>query len=321
MTGGRDAAGGSVAVADGGRAPADEPPVVVKVGGAKAVDPAGAVGDVAHLVADGRRVVVVHGGSTVVDETIERLGMEPEYVESASGVTGRFTDADAMEAFTMAMAGKLNTALTARFREAGVDAVGLSGVDGGLLSGPRKSAVRVVEDGKKKIRRGEHSGRIESANAGLLSGLLDDGYTPVVSPPMEGNESAGGVTPVNADADRAAAAIAGALGADLVLLTDVAGVYADPDDPDTLIESASTPDELAAVEDAAEGFMGKKVMAATEALSGGAGRVVVADANGNDPIVAALGGEGTTIERSALGEDANGGDADEADAETGGETA
>jgi acetylglutamate/LysW-gamma-L-alpha-aminoadipate kinase len=294
-----------------GDEPADEPPVVVKIGGAKAVNPAGAVGDVARLVADGREVVVVHGGSTVVDETIERLGMEPEYVESASGVTGRFTDAEAMEAFTMAMAGKLNTELTALFREAGVDAVGLSGVDGGLLSGPRKSAVRVVEDGKKKIRRGEHSGRIESVNADLLSGLLDDGYTPVVSPPMEGKESDGGVTPVNADADRAAAAVAGALGADLVLLTDVAGVYADPDDPDTRIESAATPDGLAAVEDAAEGFMGKKVMAAKEALSGGSGRVVVADANVGDPIVAALGGEGTTMMRSAVAEQA----------ETGGETA
>jgi len=56
---------------------AEEPPVVVKIGGAKAVDPAGAVGDVAHLAANGRRVVVVHGGSTVVDEVIERLGMEP----------------------------------------------------------------------------------------------------------------------------------------------------------------------------------------------------------------------------------------------------
>ena len=300
------------------RGAADEPPVVVKIGGAKAVDPAGAVGDVAHLAANGRRVVVVHGGSTVVDETIERLGMEPEYVESASGVTGRFTDADAMEAFTMAMAGKLNTELTARFREAGVDAVGLSGVDGGLLSGPRKSAVRVVEDGKRKIKRGEHSGRIESVNADLLAGLLADGYTPVVSPPMEGKESDGGVTAVNTDADRAAAAVAGALDADLVLLTDVAGVYADPDDPDTLIESAATPDDLDAVEAAAEGFMGKKVMAATEALSGGSGRVVVADANVRDPIVAALGGEGTTIERSALGDDTDG---EHADADTEGETA
>jgi len=296
-------------------APADEPPIVVKIGGAKAVDPAGAVGDVAHLVANGREVVVIHGGSTVVDETLKRLGIEPEYVESASGVTGRFTDAETMEAFSMAMAGKLNTELTARFRSAGVDAVGLSGVDGGLLSGARKSAVRVVEDGKRKIRRGDHSGRIESVNAALLAALLADGYTPVVSPPTAGDEGDGEVTPVNADADRAAAAVAGALGADLVLLTDVSGVYADPDDPETLIDAAATPDELAAVEDAAEGFMGKKVMAAREALSGGSRRVVIADANLRDPVVAALGGAGTTIGRSALGGES------ESDAETGGETA
>ena len=342
MTGERDATADGDRDADAPVGDADAPPVVVKIGGARAVDPAGAVGDVAHLVANGRRVVVVHGGSTVVDETIERLGMEPEYVESASGVTGRFTDAETMEAFTMAMAGTLNTELTARFREAGVDAVGLSGVDGGILSGPRKSAIRVVEDGKRKIKRGEHSGKPESVNADLLDGLLAEGYTPVVSPPMAGTEDDGGVTPVNTDADRAAAAVAGALDADLVLLTDVAGVYADPDDPDTLIGSATTPAELDAAESAAEGFMGKKVMAATEALSAGSGRVVVADANVRDPIVAALGGAGTTIERSALddgndvdgndvdGNDVDGNDVDEdgtatdgddADAETGGETA
>jgi len=299
-----------------GDGPEDEPPVVVKIGGAEAVDPAGAVDDVADLAAD-RAVVVVHGGSTVVDETLERLDIEPEYVESASGVTGRFTDAATMEAFSMAMAGKLNTELTAQFRSAGVDAVGLSGIDGGLLAGPRKSAVRVVDDGKRKIRRGDHSGRIESVNADLLDGLLADGYTPVVSPPTAGAEGDGAVTPVNADADRAAAAVAGALGADLVLLTDVAGVYADPDDPDTLIGSAATPDELAAVEDAAEGFMCKKVMAATEALSDGAERVVVADASASDPVAAALDGAGTTIERSALGD---GADRDPAEGD-GGETA
>ncbi|GAB3420482.1 hypothetical protein GCM10027435_23200 [Haloparvum alkalitolerans] len=292
--------GGDVVALDGGDA---EPPVVVKVGGAKAVDPAGAVGDVAHLVANGRDVVVVHGGSTAVDDLLDRLGVEPEYVESASGVTGRFTDAETMEAFTMAMAGKVNTDLVATLREAGVDAVGLSGVDGGVLSGPRKSAVRVVEDGKKKIRRGDHSGKPESVNADLLSTLLGDGYVPVVSPPMAGEESDGGVTPVNTDADRAAAAVAGALGAELVLLTDVAGVYADPDDPETLIDAATTPADLADVEAAAEGFMGKKVMAAKEALSGGSPEVVVADANVRDPVVNALGDGGTHITAAALAEE------------------
>ncbi|MFA9517990.1 acetylglutamate/acetylaminoadipate kinase [Halopenitus sp. H-Gu1] len=282
-------------------ADSDAPPVVVKVGGARAVDPAGAIDDVARLVEEGRTVVVVHGGSTAVDETLDRLGIEPEYVESASGVTGRFTDTETMEVFEMVMAGKLNTELVADLRAAEVDAVGLSGVDGGLLSGPRKSAVRVIEDGKKKIRRGDHSGKPESVNADLLRGLAADGYVPVVSPPMAGKERDGGVTPVNTDADRAAAVIAGALGAELVLLTDVSGVYADPDDPETLIELVSTPADLDRLEAAAEGFMGKKVMAAREGLSNGSPLAVIADANAEDPIVDALGGKGTHVLASALG--------------------
>jgi acetylglutamate/LysW-gamma-L-alpha-aminoadipate kinase len=270
--------------------------VVVKIGGARAVDPAGAVSDVAHLVANGEQVVVVHGGSTAVDETLDRLGEESTYVETPSGVVGRFTDETTMEVFSMVLPGKLNTDLVATLREAGVDALGLSGVDGGLLTGPRKSAVRVVEDGKKKIKRGDHSGKLTDVNADLLETLLSAGYTPVVSPPMLADDG----TPVNTDADRAAAAVAGALGARLVVLTDVAGVYADPEDESTLIESVTTPAEWGELEAAGEGFMTKKLMAAKEALTGGASEVIVADANVRDPIVAALDGGGTHVSPDAV---------------------
>ncbi|PSP60587.1 acetylglutamate kinase, partial [Halobacteriales archaeon QH_8_67_36] len=144
---------------------------VIKVGGARAVDPAGALADVASLVEDGEQVVVVHGGSTKVDETLERLGLEPEYVETPSGVVGRFTDETTMEVFEMVF-GHLNTRLVAGLQSEGVDAVGLNGVDGTLLYGPRKSAVRVVKDGTKKIRRGDHSGTIKQVNGDLLRSLL-----------------------------------------------------------------------------------------------------------------------------------------------------
>lgn len=272
--------------------------VVVKVGGARAVNPAGAVEDVAALTDEGEDCVVVHGGSTAVDETLDELGEEPEYVETPRGVVGRFTDERTMEVFEMVLPGKLNTDLTAQLRKDGVDALGLSGVDGGLLTGPRKSAVKVVEDGKTKIRRGEHSGKIESVNDELLESLLADGYTPVVTVPMVADDG----TPVNADADRAAAAVAGALEATLVVLTDVPGVLENPDEPKTLIERAATPADLERVESAAEGFMGKKVMAATEALADGAASVVVADANAGNPIRSALDGGGTHLQPGVLGE-------------------
>ncbi|WP_226022430.1 acetylglutamate/acetylaminoadipate kinase [Halomicrobium salinisoli] len=271
---------------------------VIKVGGARAVDPAGALSDVASLYEDGEDLVLVHGGSTAVDDTLERLGMEPEYVETPSGVVGRFTDEETMEVFEMVF-GHLNTQLVAGLQSQGVDAVGLNGVDGKLLHGPRKSAVRVVEDGTKKIRRGDHSGTIKEVNADLLEDLLDGSYVPVASPPMAGADD-DEITPVNTDADRTAAAIAAALDARLVLLTDVEGVYEDPDDPETLIESVETPDEWQDLEDAAEGFMGRKVMAAEEALDGGATEVVVADANADDPVLAALDGSGTHVYADAL---------------------
>jgi len=290
---------------------------VIKVGGARAVDPAGALADVASLVEQGEEVVVVHGGSTKVHETLERVGIEPEYVETPSGVVGRFTDETTMEVFEMAF-GHLNTQLVAGLQSEGVDAVGLNGVDGKLLYGPRKSAVRVKEDGKKKIKRGDHSGTIKQVNGDLLRTLLSDGYTPVAAPPMAGSEARsaskkssgegtdprdsddGEIIPVNTDADRSAAAIAGELDATLVLLTDVEGVYEDPDDPATLIESVETSEAWQALESAAEGFMSRKVMAAEEALSGGAPEVVVADANAADPILSALDGDGTHMKAGAV---------------------
>lgn len=270
--------------------------VVVKIGGARAVEPEGALADIAALVEDGTDVVIVHGGSTAVDDALERMGIDPEYVETPSGVVGRFTDEETMDVFKMAMAGQVNTDLVTGLQNQNVDAVGLSGVDGGLFTGARKSAIRVLEGGKKKIRRGDHSGSIETVNGDLLETLLDDGYTPVASPPMLADD---GVA-VNTDADRAAAATAAELDATLVSLTDVDGVYRDPDDSSTLIERVQTHEQYDELKAAAEGFMGRKVMAATEALEGGAERVIVANANADEPIRSALAGGGTHVLPGAI---------------------
>ncbi|MFW6317423.1 MAG: acetylglutamate/acetylaminoadipate kinase [Halorubrum sp.] len=269
--------------------------IVVKIGGARAVDPQGAIDDVATLTEAGEDVIVVHGGSTAVDDALEAMGTDPEYVETPGGVVGRFTDAETMDVFSMAM-GKVNTDLVTDLQTAGVDAVGCNGVDGGLLTGARKSAVKIRENGKTKIKRGDHSGKIDAVNDHLLETLLVGGYTPVVSVPMLADD---GVA-VNTDADRAAAAVAGAMDASLVVLTDVAGVYEDPTDPATRIETVDSPDALDATKAAAEGFMTKKVLAATEALSGGATEVVVADATKATPVVSALDGDGTRFIPDAI---------------------
>lgn len=263
---------------------------VVKIGGTEGVDASNVLDD---LAAQSGRFVVVHGGSAAVDGLAEDLDRPPRYVESPSGMTGRYTDEEAMEVFKMAMPGLLNTTLVEELQQRGVNAVGLSGVDGRLLEGEHKDTVIAVEGDRKKVLRGDHSGKIEKVNRGLLELLLDAGYVPVVCVPMVSHE---GVA-VNTDADRSAAAIAGALDCELVVLSDVPGLLTDPDDPDTRVREVGSIDEAMGY---AEGKMKKKVLAAREALESGAPRVVLASANAEHPVSEALDGEGTVFTRDVV---------------------
>lgn len=268
------------------------PPVlVVKIGGTEGVDAGAVAADVKALVQRGRRLVVVHGGSAEANRLGEALDHPPRFVQSPSGFNSRFTDARTLEIFTMAVNGKVNTELVSNLQMEGVNALGLSGVDGGLLRARRKSAIRVVENGKQKVLRGDFTGQIRSVNATLLQGLLEDGYTPVVAPLAI---SRAGET-VNVDADRAAAMIAGGLQAHtLVLLTAAPGLLRAFPDEDTLIKELSAEDLEEAYE-YARGRMMKKVLGAQEALQGGVRRVVIADGRVPAPIAAAMSGGGTWI--------------------------
>jgi acetylglutamate/LysW-gamma-L-alpha-aminoadipate kinase len=265
--------------------------LVVKIGGTEGVEREAVLDNITERAED-QRIVVVHGGSGAVDHLHERLDVEPTYVESPSGMKGRFTDEETMEIFKMAMAGKVNTEIVEELQKRDADAVGLSGVDGRLLEGEHKDKVIAVEDGRKKVMRGDHSGKIENVNDELLHLLLGEGYTPVVGVPMVSHE---GVA-VNTDADRSAAAVAGALGARLVILSDVPGLLRNPDDENTLIETVAYDDIDEAIDEYAEGKMKKKVYAAREALDAGAHDVTVASANVDKPVDSALNGKGTSFE-------------------------
>lgn len=264
---------------------------VIKLGGGEGIDPARTIAGIAERVARGERIVLVHGGSHETNELGRSLGRPPRFIESPSGHTSRRTDRDQLEVFLMAYCGLVNKSIVEALRAHGVDAVGLSGIDAGLWVGERKGAIRSVEDGRITLVRDDLSGRVTRVNAALLRTLLDQGLTPVLTPPAV---TEGGIA-INVDADRAAAATAAALGAGtLLLLSNVPGVLTDPEDPDTLIASAvAGSDEIRA---AARGRMKNKVLAAEEAIDGGCTRVVIGSAAGDDPIGAALAGAGTVFE-------------------------
>ena len=264
--------------------------IVVKVGGGAGIDVDAVLSDVAQMWKDGQRVVLVHGVSDETNQLSEKLGIPPRFVTSVSGHTSRFTDEATLDAFAMA-SGKLNLRIVEKLQRLGANAVGLTGVDGRLLEGQRKDSVKAVVDGKKVMLRGDHTGTIETVNAHLLRLLLDGGYLPVVTVP---SISTAGEA-VNADADRAAAAVAGALQAEsLLILSNVPGLLRDVNDIDSLISTIPRP-ELERYAEYAQGRFKKKMLGAAEAFEMGVREVVFATANVPEPVQAALAGGGTHI--------------------------
>jgi acetylglutamate/LysW-gamma-L-alpha-aminoadipate kinase len=264
--------------------------IVIKVGGGANIDVQGVLQDVAQLWKEGTPLVLVHGASDETNQLSEKLGIPPRFVTSVSGHVSRFTDEATLDAFAMA-SGKLNLRVVESLQKLGANAVGLTGVDGRLLEGQRKDAIKAVVDGKKLMLRGDHTGTIETVNADLLRLLLANGYLPVVTVPAI--STAGEA--VNADADRAAAAIAGALGAgSLLILSNVPGLLRDVADASSLIAHIPRA-ELEHAAAFAQGRFKKKMLGAEEALALGVPRIVFATANTNAPVTAALAGGGTHI--------------------------
>ncbi len=265
--------------------------IVIKIGGGAGIELEPILDEFTALIRGGERAVLVHGGSDETNRLSEQLGRPAKFITSPSGHTSRRTDRETLDIFTMVYCGRINKAIVEGLRRRGVDAIGLSGIDGGLWQGERKGAIRAIEDGRTVIIRDDLSGRVTSVDTSLLRVLMDAGRVPVLTPPAITHD---GVA-INVDADRAAALTAAALGADeLLLLSNVVGVMRDPMQADSLIPSAAGAG-LIAVRDAAKGRMKNKVLAAEEAIVGGVGRVTIGSARGQAAIARARCGAGTTF--------------------------
>lgn len=266
--------------------------IVIKAGGNSNLDIEAVCTAVAELVQQGEQVVLVHGGSHETNVISEKLGHPPRFVTSESGHTSRHTDRETLEIFAMVVAGRINKLIVERLQQLGVNAIGLCGLDGRLLEGKRKSALRIKENGKLKVLRGEYSGIIEKVNVDLLRTLLDAGYVPVVAPVAISYQSEG----LNVDGDRAAAAIGTALKAEkVIILSDVPGLLRDVSDETSLISHIPSTQAKGYLDRYAKGRMKRKILGAVEALQDGVEQVIIADGRVKEPIQRALAGEGTVI--------------------------
>lgn len=265
--------------------------IVIKIGGGQEINHRAIFTNLKRILDRGERVIVVHGANYEMKVVSEKLGKPPRMITSVSGYESRYTDRETIDIFKMVYAGKVNKALVELAQSLGINAVGISGVDGRLIEGERKTAIRIIEDGKRKIIHDDFSGKITKINTKLLTTLMDAGFLPLVCPPAISLESEA----INVDGDRAAAMIAAALKADkLIILSNVPGLLRDKDDESTLIPEIDR-QRMDEFEGFAEGRMKKKTMGAAEAIDEGVREVIFADARVDDPIDRALRNEGTLI--------------------------
>jgi acetylglutamate/LysW-gamma-L-alpha-aminoadipate kinase len=265
--------------------------IVVKVGGGTSLDIDAVVTDIVSLHARGTKLLLVHGGAQTTNAVAEALGHPPQFVTSETGHVSRRTDRRTLEIFEMVYCGQLNKMWVEKLQRRGINAVGLSGLDGRVFEGTRKDTLRIRVDGRRIVLRDDWTGTVERVNTQLLQLLIDAGYFPVLTPP--GASTSGDA--INVDGDRAAAMVAGAFKAHaLVILTDTPGLLRAFPDESTLI--AEIPRAQAdRFMQFAEGRMKKKVMGAVEAIGEGVAKVIFADGRIAQPITRALAGGGTHI--------------------------
>ncbi|MBR1760736.1 MAG: acetylglutamate kinase [Schwartzia sp.] len=225
--------------------------------------------DVTLMKQVGIRPVIVHGGGPDITGFLKKVGKHSEFV---SGL--RVTDEETMEIVGMVLIGKVNAEIVTRLNVCGNRAIGLSGVDAGLIRARKKLAV-VHEDGGEQTVDIGHVGEVESVDAAILEDNLDRGYIPVVAPIGVGEDG----SQYNINADTAAAAIAGALRAEkLLLLTDVEGVYKNYEDKSSFISSLTKAEAESYIEDGTiSGGMIPKAEACLTALRQGAHKTSIID--------------------------------------------
>ncbi|PWJ50964.1 acetylglutamate kinase [Faecalicatena contorta] len=237
--------------------------IVVKYGGSAMVDEElkrQVIEDVTLLKLVGFKPIIVHGGGKEISRWVGKVGMEPQFINGL-----RITDTDTMEVVEMVL-GKVNKSLVQLVEELGVRAIGISGKDGGLLK---------VD---KKLSGGEDIGfvgEVKKVNAEILYDLLEKDFLPIVCPVGLDDE----YNTYNINADDAACAIARAVQAEkLAFLTDIEGVYKDPDDPKTLISELRVEE---AQELMKEGYIGggmlPKLQNCIDAIENGVSRVHILD--------------------------------------------
>jgi acetylglutamate kinase len=256
---------------------------VIKAGGAVFADEESTrtlIEQVAILHQVGIKVVLVHGGGPQLDDVQSALGIETRMVAGR-----RVTDSETIGVTAMVLNGSINTRILAICRELAIEAIGISGVDAGLIRAHKRPPVSISQTSDEMVDYG-FVGDIDAVNAAVLDKLLDNGLMPVVSPLSADSHG----TLLNINADTVAAAIGGALSAEkLVLCTGAPGILERLEDPSSVI-SYTDVKGLKTLRDqgSLQGGMLPKASAIEAAIRGGVRRVHVISYKSSDSLLAEI---------------------------------
>ncbi len=260
---------------------------IIKIGGGSEINTEAIISDLAVM---NEKFIIVHGANAFRDKLAKDLNKPKKVLTSVSGYASVYTDEEAMDVMMMAYAGYMNKRVVEMCQRKGINAVGLSGIDGQLIRAKRNTGIRIREEGKTKIVR-DFSGKPQEINKELLELLMNNGFTPVLCVPLlDENNFA-----VNSENDDIVALLQKELKAEKIIsLIEAPGFLDDKNNPDSLVKMISQT-ELERREAQVEGRMKRKILALRKLFEGGDTTVILADGRIEHPINNALQGGGTTI--------------------------
>jgi len=261
--------------------------ILIKIGGGAAINLEGIVADLAGLDAE---MIIVHGANALRDTLAERLGAEKRVVTSLSGYASVFSDEQAIDLLMLAYAGLRNKRIVELCQQHGLNAVGLSGLDGRVIQGKRNSGIKIEAAGKKKIIR-DFSGKPQAVNSDLLRLLLQNRYVPVLCVPIIDENGFA----INSENDDIINVLQREFRADKILqFIEAPGFLNNVHDPDSVVPAMSL-EVLRECEAEADGRIKRKLHALVKLFEGGDTTVILADGRTAHPVNDALSGKGTVI--------------------------
>lgn len=261
--------------------------LIIKIGGGETINLNGIVSDLSQLE---EQFIIVHGANAARDKLAKNLKIEKTILTSVSGFSSVYSDDTAIELIMMTYAGLMNKKIVALCQQHGINAIGLSGLDGRAIQGNKNSGIRVKDAEKVKIVR-DQSGKSTAVNQKLLQLLLDNNYFPVLCIPIISENG----EPLNSENDDIVYTIQKAFNAEKVIhLIEAPGFLENPSDDSSLIKQLSK-SELDDKIEQTQDRMKRKLYSIGKLLDTNIGEIVIADGRTEHPVNDALKHKGTVI--------------------------